>query len=139
MLYDSQALRGFAGIALNREPLPDATTLLKYRHWLEHHELTKTLFDEVGAMLEERGLLMRQGTIVDATIIATPPSTKKKEKSRAPENASKRVAVREIVASAAKPPAVPALRSVSLRLFRPMVASGEARKCDATGPRHPSI
>ena len=50
--------------------------MLHFRHWLERHELTKVLFDEVGAMLEERGLLMRQGTIVDATIIAAPLSTK---------------------------------------------------------------
>jgi transposase, IS5 family len=84
-LYDSQALRGFAGIELNRDPVPDATTLLKFRHWLERHELTRVLFEEVGAVLEERGLLMRQGTIVDATIIAAPPSTKNKEKSRDPE------------------------------------------------------
>src|SRR4029079_12453144 len=54
-------------------------------HWLEQHELTKVLFDEIGAMLEERGLLMRQGTIVDATIIAAPPSTKNKSKARDPE------------------------------------------------------
>ena len=84
-LYDSQALRGFAGIELNRDPVPDATTLLHFRHWLERHDLTRALFDEVGAVLEERGLLMRQGTIVDATIIAAPPSTKNKEKSRDPE------------------------------------------------------
>jgi IS5 family transposase len=84
-LYDSQALRSFAGIALNRDPVPDATTVLHFRHWLERHDLTKGLFDEVGAMLEERGLLMRQGTIVDATIIAAPPSTKNKQHSRDPE------------------------------------------------------
>src|SRR3954464_15047049 len=83
--YDSQALRGFAGLELNRDPVPDATTVLHFRHWLERHDLTKALFDEVGAMLEERGLLMRQGTIVDATIIAAPPSTKNKQKSRDPE------------------------------------------------------
>ena len=59
-LYDSQALRGFAGIDLAVEAVPDATTVLHFRHWLERHELTKVLFDEVGAMLEERGLLMRQ-------------------------------------------------------------------------------
>src|SRR5271169_1797486 len=75
-LYDSQALRGFAGIDLTVEAVPDETTILNFRHWLEQHELTKALFAEVGAMLEERGLLMRQGTIVDATIIAAPPSTK---------------------------------------------------------------
>jgi transposase, IS5 family len=84
-LYDSQALRGFVGIELNRDPVPDATTLLKFRHWLEQHDLTRLLFEEVGAVLEERGLLMRQGTIVDATIIAAPPSTKNKQKSRDPE------------------------------------------------------
>jgi IS5 family transposase len=84
-LYDSHALRGFAGIALNHDPVPDATTLLKFRHWLERHDLTKVLFEEVGRMLEERGLLMRQGTIVDATIIAAPPSTKNKTKTRDPE------------------------------------------------------
>src|SRR6202521_1780239 len=64
-LYDSQALRGFAGIELNRAPVPDATTVLPFRHWLEQHALTRVLFDEVGAMLAQRGLLMRQGTIVD--------------------------------------------------------------------------
>jgi IS5 family transposase len=71
-LYDSQALRGFAGIDLSVAAVPDATTVLNFRHWLEEHELT-------------RGLLMRQGTIVDATIIAAPPSTKNKQKSRDPE------------------------------------------------------
>src|SRR6202166_4969469 len=84
-LYDSQALRSFAGIELNRDPAPDATTVLHFRHWLESHELTRVLFDEVGRMLEERSLLMRQGTIVDATIIAAPPSTKNKSKARDPE------------------------------------------------------
>src|SRR2546423_11435342 len=84
-LYDSQALRGFAGIDLSVAAVPDATTMLNFRHWLEQHDLTKALFDEVGAMLEERGVLMRQGTIVDATIIAAPPSTKNKRKGRDPE------------------------------------------------------
>ena len=67
------------------ESVPDATTVLHFRHWLEQHELTKVLFDEIGAMLEERGLLMRQGTIVDATILAAPSSTKNKQKARDPE------------------------------------------------------
>ena len=84
-LYDSQALRGFAGIELNRDAVPDATTVLHFRHWLEEHGLTKALFDEVGALLAERGLLMRQETIVDATIIAAPASTKNKAKARDPE------------------------------------------------------
>jgi len=86
-LYDSQALRGFTDIDLTRDPVPDATTLLKFRHWLERHDLTRVLFEEVGAVLEERGLLMRQGTIVDATIIAAPPSTKKQEQEPRPGDA----------------------------------------------------
>src|SRR5712672_2766298 len=88
-LYDSQALRGFAGIDLAVATVPEATTVLNFRHWLEEHDLSRVLFDEVGAMLEERGLLMRQGTIpafarTDATIIAAPPSTKNKSKARDP-------------------------------------------------------
>ncbi len=84
-LYDSQALRGFAGIDLTVTAVPEATTILNFRHWLESHELSQVLFAEVSAMLEERGLLMRQGTIVDATIIAAPSSTKNKRKARDPE------------------------------------------------------
>src|SRR6476661_1400856 len=84
-LCDSQTLRGFVGIDLAAVTVPDATTVMNFRHWLERHDLTKVLFDEVGATLEERGLLMRQGTIVDATIIAAPPSTKNKSKARDPE------------------------------------------------------
>jgi IS5 family transposase len=84
-LYDSQALRGFAGIDLTVASVPEATTILNFRHWLERHELSQALFAEVSAMLEERGLLMRQGTIVDATIIAAPPSTKNKSTARDPE------------------------------------------------------
>jgi IS5 family transposase len=59
-LYDSQALRGFAGIDLTVATVPDATTMMNFRHWLESHELSQALFAEVSAMLEERGLLMRQ-------------------------------------------------------------------------------
>jgi IS5 family transposase len=84
-LYDSQAIRGFVGIDLGREAAPDATTLLKFRRLLETHDLTKAIFDTIGAHLQEKGLLLRQGTIVDATIIAAPPSTKNKEKERDPE------------------------------------------------------
>src|SRR4030081_2323706 len=84
-LYDSQALRGFAGIDLSVATVPDATTVLNFRHWLEEADRRRGWSDEVGAMLGERGLLMRQGTIVDATIIAAPPSTKNKGKARDPE------------------------------------------------------
>ena len=84
-LYDSQSLRTFTGIALGVDPVPDATTLLKFRHLLEAHELTRRIFEEVGALLAERKLLMKEGTIVDATIIAAPSSTKNARKERDPE------------------------------------------------------
>jgi IS5 family transposase len=84
-LYDSQALRDFVGIDLSRESVPDATTLLKFRRLLEDHDLTVKLFDGINADLTERGLLLREGTMVDATIIAAPPSTKNKDKARDPE------------------------------------------------------
>ncbi|WP_175817732.1 IS5 family transposase [Burkholderia diffusa] len=84
-LYDSIAMRAFAGINLAVENVPDATTLLNFRHWLVEHELTRKLFDEIGISLCERGLMMKEGTLVDATIIAAPPSTKNTEKSRDPE------------------------------------------------------
>lgn len=84
-IYDSQAMRSFAGIDLGLESVPDATTLLKFRHLLEAHELTKRIFEEVGALLAERKLLMREGTLVDATIIAAPSSTKNREGKRDPD------------------------------------------------------
>jgi IS5 family transposase len=84
-IYDSQAMRSFAGIDLSVEAVPDATTLLNFRHLLEKHGLTKAIFEQVGAMLEEKKLLMREGTIVDATIIAAPSSTKNRSKERDPQ------------------------------------------------------
>jgi IS5 family transposase len=84
-VYDSQAFRGFLGLDLGREAVPDATTLLKFRHRLETAGLTQTIFDTINALLRERGLLMNQGTLVDATIIAAPSSTKNQEKARDPE------------------------------------------------------
>lgn len=84
-LYDSQAIRAFVGIDLAREAAPDATTLLKFRRLLEKHELTKAIFATVNRHLEAQGLLLRQGTIVDASIIAAPPSTKNRDKARDPE------------------------------------------------------
>jgi IS5 family transposase len=84
-LYDSQALQQFARIDLNAEGVPDATTLLSFRHLLETHDLCKGLFSAINADLTARGLLLREGTLVDATLIAAPPSTKNKEKKRDPE------------------------------------------------------
>ena len=84
-IYDSQAMREFLGLDLARDPVPDATTLLRFRRLLEEHDLTATLFKGINAHLAERGLLLREGTMVDATIIAAPPSTKNKEHARDPE------------------------------------------------------
>lgn len=75
-IYDSQAIRHFVGIDLNREAAPDATTLLKFRHLLEAHQLTAAIFSAINAHLAEKGLFLREGTIVDATLIAAAPSTK---------------------------------------------------------------
>ncbi len=72
------------GIDLSRESVPDATTLLKFRRLLLANDLTKTLFDEINAHLAEKGLLMRAGTIVDATIIAAPSATKNDKGERDP-------------------------------------------------------
>jgi IS5 family transposase len=84
-LYDSQALRSFARIDLSAEGVPDATTLLKFRRLLETHDLCKGLFTAINADLTAQGLLLREGTLVDATLIAAPSSTKNEEKKRDPE------------------------------------------------------
>ena len=84
-IYDSQAMRGFARIDLAADGVPDATTLLKFRRLLETHDLCKGLFTAINADLTARGLMLRAGTLVDATLIAAPPSTKNKEKKRDPE------------------------------------------------------
>lgn len=83
-LTDSQTLRGFVGIDLSRESAPDATTLLQFRHLLEQHDLTKQLFEAINGRLSAAGLMMREGTIADATIIAA-PSVRNEAKARDPE------------------------------------------------------
>ena len=75
-VYDSQALRQFLAIDLSVESVPDSTTLMGFRHRLEAHKLTQAMLVEIKAMLIERGLLMSKGTLVDATLIAAPRSTK---------------------------------------------------------------
>lgn len=84
-VYDSQSMRAFLRINLSVDPVPDATTLLKFRRLLETNDLCAGLFEAINAHLEERGLLMREGTLVDATIIHAPSSTKNKDKCRDPE------------------------------------------------------
>ncbi len=81
-LYEIESMRQFAGLKLDR--LPDETTILKCRHFLERHGLSKVLFQEVNKHLEENGLMLHEGSIVDTTIISAPSSTKKKGE-RAPE------------------------------------------------------
>jgi IS5 family transposase len=84
-LNDSVSMRGFAGIDLGRAPVPDESTILKFRHLLEKYDLGKRMFEEIGRHLQECGFQVAKGTIVDATIISAPSSTKNKEKARDPE------------------------------------------------------
>ena len=84
-VYDSQAIRGFIGIDLAREAAPDATTLLKFRRLLETHGLTQAIFEAINAHLAAKGLLLREGSVVDATIISAPSSTKNDSGTRDPE------------------------------------------------------
>lgn len=84
-LYDSRALRQFAGIDLGNEPVPDETTILNFRHLMEQYNLGEQLFLLVNDYLEDNGFKVARGTIVDATIINAPSSTKNQENSRDPE------------------------------------------------------
>ena len=84
-IYDSQSIRGFVGIDLTHESSLDATTLLKFRELLETHNLTRRVFDEINVHLASKGMVMLEGTVVDATLIAAPPSTKNRDKERDPE------------------------------------------------------
>jgi transposase, IS5 family len=84
-LYDSQSMRHFAAVELGDDAVPDESTILRFRHLLERHQLTERIFAEVRTLLDERRLLLRSGTIVDATIIDAPPSTKNEAKARDPE------------------------------------------------------
>jgi IS5 family transposase len=84
-LYDSASMRRFVGIDLGREPVPDETTVCKFRHVLEKHGLAKELFKAVNRHLHDKGLKLSQGTIVDATILGAPPSTKNRDKAGDPE------------------------------------------------------
>jgi IS5 family transposase len=78
-LFDSQVIRRFVGVDLRRETAPDATTLLNFRHLRETHQLTESIFSTINVHLAEKGLFHREGTLVDAMLIAAAPSTKNKE------------------------------------------------------------
>jgi IS5 family transposase len=84
-LYDSESMRRFAGIELVDDAVPDESTILRFRHLLEKHQLTERIFGLVRGLLEQKRLLLKSGTIVDATIIEAPPSTKNEAKARDPE------------------------------------------------------
>src|SRR6266851_9487264 len=81
-LYDSVGMRQFVGIDLGREPVPDETTVCKFRHLLEEHGLGERLFERVGEHLQQKGLRLSTGTIVDATILHAPTSTNNREQQR---------------------------------------------------------
>jgi IS5 family transposase len=84
-IYDSEALRNFVGVDLAEESVPDAAPLLKFRDILQKQSLTQLIFEQINAHLAEKSMLMREDTIVDATIIAVPPSTKNRAKACDPE------------------------------------------------------
>lgn len=84
-LYEIASMRRFAGFSLSRGTIPDETTILKFRHYLEQHDLGPKLLAVVNEMLVSKGMLLRQGTIVDATLIDAPSSTKNEERKRDPE------------------------------------------------------
>ena len=84
-IYDSYAMRKFLGLDFTVEQVPDATTLLHFRHLLEKHQLGRRLFDAQNELFDEQGWIMRGGSIVDATIIAAPSSTKNAAGGRDPQ------------------------------------------------------
>ena len=84
-IYDSESMRRFVGIELGVDTVPDESTILRFRRLIEKHDLGAAIFTEIGSLLEEKGLLLKQGTIVDATIISAPSSTKNRTQSRDPE------------------------------------------------------
>ena len=84
-LYEVESMRRFAGLDLTNDAMPDETTILKFRHLLEKHALTSQMMNIINDTLEQRGLLLKGGTMVDATIIHAPPSTKNQERKRDPE------------------------------------------------------
>ena len=84
-IYDSEAMRRFARVELGDDVVPDETTILRFRHLLEQHRLTAAIFEAVKELLTAKRLLLQSGTIVDATIIAAPSSTKNAAQARDPE------------------------------------------------------
>jgi IS5 family transposase len=84
-LYDSESIRRFVGVELSADAVPDESTILRFRHLLEAHQLTAAMFASVRVLLERKGILLKSGTIVDATILSAPTSTKNVSGTRDPE------------------------------------------------------
>ena len=84
-IYDIESMRRFAGVELGEDDVPDESTILWFRQLLEEHGLTQAIFAEVGCLLEEKCLILKSGTIVDAMIISAPSSTKNRDGKRDPE------------------------------------------------------
>lgn len=89
-LYDMESMRRFVGLELCQDSIPDETTILNFRHLIEKHKLTEQLFAEINNYLIDQGIQVSQGSLVDATIITAPSSTKNKEKKRDPQMKSTR-------------------------------------------------
>lgn len=87
-IYDRTSFQKFLGIDLLCDHVPDETTILNFRHFLEEHEFQKKMFEQINKLLEGKGFIVKTGTIVDATIISAPSSTKNKEGKRDPEMSS---------------------------------------------------
>jgi IS5 family transposase len=85
IIYNSAAIRDFVGVGPNWGAAPGATTLTKFRHVLEVHDLTCRIFETINAHLDAQGSMTREGTIVDVTLIATPPSAKNEQKQSEPD------------------------------------------------------
>jgi len=84
-LYEIESMRRFAGLELGEDAIPDESTILNFRHFLEEHDLSAAMLSTINSHLKEQGLLMSKGTMVDATIIHAPSSTKNQDKARDPE------------------------------------------------------
>ncbi|MFW9876496.1 MAG: IS5 family transposase [Candidatus Thorarchaeota archaeon] len=87
-VYDRLSFQKFLGLDLFEDKVPDETTILNFRHLLEEHDLSEIIFSSISDYLNEKGLFMKKGTIVDATIVSSPSSTKNKKKKRDPEMSS---------------------------------------------------
>ena len=83
-IYDSESMRRFTRVELGHDAVPDETTILRFRHLLEQQGLTAAIFETIKTLLVEKQLLLKAGTIVDATIIAAPTSTKNATQTRDP-------------------------------------------------------